>query len=240
LETTKLLTFWGVAFATGLAAQGLLAADTSGVGAPGSTTAPETPRAEQPDTHSQAELGGSMTSQTPALVAEVRTESGPRIATVRRAYLTAGTNRFAFVVPDGFRLDASEPEKIRLVSPDYHCLCTIRLLCGLPEAQAPAAQACRQLLLSEHPEAIVLSEFALNAADRYGPAFDLRWNAKGGMLRTERAAFIPSRAGVFEFSAVGSPTNLTETQTMLSQVMLSLSTSGPDGKLVVHPLSNRL
>src|SRR5580704_4695636 len=68
----------------------------------------EAAQAEQPANAALAVLFASPTNSPSSLIAEVRTESGPGIRTARRAYLSAGTNRFAFLVPEGFRMDTCE------------------------------------------------------------------------------------------------------------------------------------
>jgi hypothetical protein len=96
------------------------------------------------------------------------------------------------------------------------------------------------VLLQRHPGAKILEEFTLSALSRRGPAFDLRWNANGGMPRCERVVFIPALAGVLEFSLVASPEKFVAAQAEYDLLLLTFRASDARGKLVVPVLSDKL
>jgi hypothetical protein len=50
--------------------------------------------------------GWTCASNPPPLRVEVRHEGGPGLSAADRAYVTAGTNKFAFLMPPGYRLGA--------------------------------------------------------------------------------------------------------------------------------------
>ena len=157
----------------------------------------------------------------------------------RRAYLTAGTNRFAFLVPEGFSLHSSEPQQVQLVSTDQSCTLSVSLLPGSSlETLSPAS--ARALLLARCPNAEFINEFSLSAADQSGPAFEVRWVGPQRIQQAARVAFIPSRAGPLLFWLSTSPEQLPARLTQLRLVMLTFCASDARGQLRVLPLSNKL
>lgn len=184
-------------------------------------------------------VGGYATNRS-SLTAEVRRETGPGLIPARRAYLAAGTNTFAFVVPSGFDLAAAAGDKIELVNSDRSCLVTLLLL-EPPRAFISEAdsEAFRPRIASQYPGAEVAEVFALTAAGRSGPAFDLRWHTDG-VTRAARVAYVPSAAGILEFSLIASPDKFAQFLPTLHTVMLTFRASGPDGKLDLPLLSDKL
>jgi hypothetical protein len=165
----------------------------------------------------------------------------PRGEPVFRACVTAGTNKFAFLVPGGFRLDAnhSTPEVISLVSKNYNGWLTLRIAGPMPEGGKELESGpCRELLLSRHPGAKILNEFSLTAAGRSGLAFDLQWEMTGGMMQSMRVAFIPSEVGVLEFSLAASQRAFSKYQGSFNTMLISFRAS-VNGKLEAPPLSDK-
>jgi hypothetical protein len=172
---------------------------------------------------------------------QVVTQSGPGEFPSRCACITLGTNKVAFLVPAGFRLDASDPLNITVSSEDYSRVFTLRIKNPMPtETEQVDPDACRELLLSTHPRATILAQFGLNAANEFGPAFDLRWVPRGNVDRAARVAFIPSKLGILVFSMVSSPEKFGRAKAELSSLMLSFRASGPDGKLTMPLLSDKI
>jgi hypothetical protein len=190
---------------------------------------------------SAAEPAWSCASNAPPLQVDLRHEGGPGLAAANRVYVTAGTNKFAFQLPEGFRLETADPQKITLVSADYNSLLTWRILGPVPSGNPGLSSAsCRELLMERHPGGKIMEEFTLASLGRRGPAFDFRWSAKGGGPRDERIVFIPALAGVLEFSLVSSPERFKAAQSELGLLLLSFRASDAKGKLVVPILSNKL
>ena len=98
----------------------------------------------------------------------------------------------------------------------------------------------RSLLLNRQRGGKILEEFSLAAASRRGPAFDLRWNAPGPVPRRERVLFIPSDAGVLEFSLVSSLEKFEAGRQAFNSLSMTFRTAGADGRLEMPVLSNRL
>ncbi|MGO8676945.1 MAG: hypothetical protein ACLQVX_13865 [Limisphaerales bacterium] len=174
------------------------------------------------------------------LRAEVRTDNEAGSVTARRAFVTAGTNRFAFSVPEGFRLEPSNPDWVSFISADYHSVLTFRIAApGAPCGQELEAAVWREAVLAQHPGAKILQQFTLRAANRAGPAFDAVWSAPGGLQRNQRVAFIPARAGTLEFSLVSTPDAFQKAQYDLNFVLLTFRASDAQGKLDLPRFSDK-
>jgi hypothetical protein len=188
-----------------------------------------------------ADLASSCASNPPPLRVEVRHEGGPGLSAADRAYVTAGTNKFAFLMPPGYRLEASGPDKVTLFSADYNSQLIWRNLGHVLSGSSELDPAqCRELLSRRQPAVKILEEFSLGALGRLGPAFDLRWNATGGGPRRERIVFIPAHAGVMEFSLVSSLEKFEAARPEFDYLLVSFRASDANGKLVVPILSDRL
>jgi hypothetical protein len=158
---------------------------------------------------------------------------------VRRAYLTHGTNEFAFVVPQEFRLDATNPEKVLLVKSDYSCYFTFRLIGPAPAlAQELKPETYRELALDQHPGATIMDESSATAAGHSGPAFELQWKPPGTTAQRARLAFIPSAAGVMEFRVVAGTNKFTEARHAFNFVLLNFR-SNEGGKLKIARFSDK-
>jgi hypothetical protein len=177
------------------------------------------------------------TNQEPISVA-VKFEGGPGQIPTSRAYITAGTNKFAFLVPDEYKLTASDPQKVTLMKRDGSCLIGVRVI-GSLAGKAFDSAAARGLVYEEHPDATIATEFGMNAANASGPAFEIAWGA-GSLERASRVGFVPLRAGVLEFSLDSSPKNLAPSLGDLNYVVVSFRASDENGKLEATPLSDSL
>ena len=176
----------------------------------------------------------------PLYFTDIKHVGGPDLIAADFAYVTFATNKFGFVMPDGFRLETQDAQKVTLVSADFNCLLTFRVLEPLAPGDAELDPApYRDLVLNRHPGGKILEEFSLAAAGRRGPVFDLRWNATGAVPRRERVLFIPSAAGVLEFGLVSSLDKFEAGRLGFSSLLSSFRAAGADGRLVMPMLSNR-
>jgi hypothetical protein len=192
------------------------------------------------DTASAQEASeGAVTNLPTALSTELKSEEMVGLQPVQRAYVTFGTNRFAFVVPYGYRMDASNPEKIALFNADYSSYIVFRVAEPLTyAARELPSTTYREVVLARYPNAKILDEFTQRAANHSGPAFDVQWTNSAHITQFTRVAFIPSAAGVLEFSLVSNAGKFTEGQYFLSYVMLSFRTN-EGGKLIISRLSDK-
>ncbi len=178
----------------------------------------------------------------PSLQVSLRNEEfigGENHRQVQRVYVTSGTNQFAFTVPDGFRADASNPQKI--VLSDVSCTYFIVLRFAGPMTAASDAlqiDAYRNLALRQFPGAKISSEFSEFAANHSCPAFDLQWINSGGSEQAARFVYIPTAAGVLEFSLLTSSKNLEGGRNIFKVLLASLRTN-EGGKLTIIRLPDQ-
>jgi hypothetical protein len=172
------------------------------------------------------------------LYAVIKTEETLADKPLNRAYLQSGTNRFAFIVPAGYRLDASKPDKVVLSNEDYSCMIVLRLFQGQYPVQKLDFNTCREWVISHYRNARVMEEFSQGAGGSRGPAFDLQWTNSAGVAQFTRIAYVPSAAGVWEFSLVTKSAEFAQGQYFLSCVMLSFR-SNERGELRVLRLSDK-
>ena len=200
-----------------------------------------------PDTTSTNAGAAGIFMQAPALTNDpslnvdvrIKAQGGPGQIRTSRAYITVGTNRFAFLVPGGFKIDTSDGQKVTLVRADCACVLSLRILEALPESGL-SVDLCRQKVMQEHPACKIDEEFSLGAGGATGPAFEFRWKGDGGVRRTSRVAYVPLRAAVVEFSLDSSPENYGSMLTHLNYVMLTFRASDPGGNIEPTPLYNNI
>lgn len=182
----------------------------------------------------------SNTTNLPPIAVAVKFESGPGQIPTSRAYITAGTNKFAFLVPGEFKLTGSDAQKLILMKGDGSCLISVRVIGLTATSEKPFDSAAAQELIHvEHPDATITTEFGMSAANRSGPAFEILWGA-GALARASRVGFIPIRTSVIEFSVDASPNNLGPSLGDLNYVVLTFRASDENGKLEATPLSENL
>jgi hypothetical protein len=182
----------------------------------------------------------NLLTNRPAYLTQIKHVGGPGLMPADFAYVTFGTNKFGFVMPAGYRLETQDAQKVTLVSADFSCLLSFRVLDPAPTGVTELDPAFyRELLLSRHPGGRITDELSLAAASRRGPAFDLRWNATGAVPRRERVLFISSDAGVLEFSLVSSLEKFEAGQRAFGALLLSFRAADADGQLNMPVLSDR-
>jgi len=190
---------------------------------------------------SSADPPVNLATNQPAYLTQIKHVGGPGLVPANFAYVTFGTNKFGFVMPDGFRLETEERQKVTLVSADFNCLLTFRVLETEPTGDTELdVTHHRQLLLSRHPGGKIMDEFSLTAVNRRGPAFDLRWCAAGAVPRRELVLFIASDLGVLEFSLVSSFEKFDAGRAAFSSFLLTFRVPQQDGRLIMPVLSDRL
>jgi hypothetical protein len=136
-----------------------------------------------------------------------------------RVFISTGTNKYSLVVPNNFRQENPNPKKLRLVNADYQCYLTFQIVGSVPEDKRELdSEFSRELLLKLYPGARILSEFSASAANRKGTAFDVRLSANGASIA--RIAFIPSSAGILEFSLITNSDRFKEHQPYFNSLLL--------------------
>jgi len=187
-----------------------------------------------------AKPNDSNSTNPPPISVAVKFEGGPGQISTCRAYITAGTNKFAFLVPDEYKLASSDAQRATLIKADGSAVMTIRVLSSLADSGKEFdGAAARALVYEEHPDATIITEFGMMAANASGPAFEIFWGA-GSVTRASRVGFVPLRAGIIEFSLDTSPKKLPPSLGDLNSLILTFRASDENGKLEPTPLSDRL
>ncbi|HWD93597.1 MAG TPA: hypothetical protein VG938_14745 [Verrucomicrobiae bacterium] len=171
----------------------------------------------------------------PAFGASLR--GGETVGThqVQRIFLNVGTNQFAFIVPEGFRMDASDSQKIVLYDEDDACYITVRVSYPSFSDGIPSEEYFKSAAVARFPGAKIVEQFADAAAGHTGMGFNLRWSNAAGMPQSGRTSFIPCAAGLLEFTAVAPSDHFGDAQSYMTILMTSLR-SNETGKLVITPL----
>jgi hypothetical protein len=170
----------------------------------------------------------------PTLLFSLKSEevaAGAGLRQVQHLFLTCGTNQFACVVPTGFRVDASNPQKVVLVDPDYAHFITIRLIGPVPAgAHELRADYCRTLAFSRFPGAKITQESSETVGYLTGPAFDLEWKNAAGTEQSARLVFVVTPVGIMEFSLLACSNKFSDGG-ILFNTLLSSFRGSAGGKL---------
>ena len=155
-----------------------------------------------------------------------------------RAYVTAESGKFVFRIPGGFRVRGDCEAKIKLANLEGNCLITFSILDPTPcDSQPLNAETYRDLLQARHPKGKILEQLSPGAAGRDGVGFDMQWETTNKFAQCTRTAFVPSTAGILEFSASCSPKDFSALRDQLGMIMCSFLATTPDGKLEVPTIS---
>jgi hypothetical protein len=155
-----------------------------------------------------------------------------------RAYVTAETGKFTFLIPAGFRTKGDSEAKIKLANLEGNCLITFTILDPAPcDSQPLKADAYRDVVQARHPKGKIIEELSAGAAGRDGVGFDMRWETTNKFAQCSRTAFVPSSAGLLEFTATCSPKDFPTLRCELNQIMGSFQATTPEGKLEVPPIT---
>lgn len=153
----------------------------------------------------------------------------------RRVFMNVGGQRLMLVVPQEFRADISNLEKVVLVNADYSCVLSFRI--AVPGCVAPTALNAdlgRAWLTARLGDLKFEEEFSLSAGNGSGPAFDLICKMDG-VVRASRVAFIASPFGVLEFTSLSSPEKFEAAKANLRYVLRSFRIGDANGKLEILP-----
>jgi hypothetical protein len=188
-----------------------------------------------------AEAAIGFETNATAVAAEIRHEEGPGLLPADRAYVMAGTNKFAFLVPAGLKLETWSERVVALVSRDYSSQIAFRLVGPLPaDGSELNTDTYSSKLLGEHPGARIVTSFSAFADSHRGPAYEVELPGLAGSWRRGEIAFIPSQAAVLEFSLICTPENFEAARQQLNTVMLTFRASDAHGQLHISPLSDKL
>jgi len=158
-----------------------------------------------------------------------------------RAWITSGTDKFTFLVPEGFYIRAApSQDRLKLANKAGDCQIAFALLHITPSDTGELKpEICRELLLSRHPGAKVLEEFPEHAAGQEGLGYDLQWETPEHLAYRIRTVFVPFASGVWEFTTTTVPKKFPEGRAGLHTLILTFRASA-GGVLEVRPLPDRL
>jgi len=183
--------------------------------------------------------GEGLERPLPPLQVSLEREPINRIEPFYRAYVTSGTNKFTFLIPRGFQFQANQTAgSVCFRSRDGATSISFGIAESLTQGNAELSlPVYREVVVARHPTARILQEAARSANGCSGPAFDIQWRVSENLHEWKRLVFVPSSAGVLEFTAMGSLTNAAKVQSDLDLVLTTF-TASKDGKLQVNHLSD--
>ena len=188
-----------------------------------------------------AEWSGDAAGGYPPISASMRHEEGPGLLPTDRVYATAGTNKFSFLVPLGYKMETWSDGRVALVNKDYSRQITFRIASPLPMNGGELDnEIFSGRVLAEHPGAKILKVTSGMADSRRGPAIEIQCTGTGGAPRRAQIAYIPSWSWVLEFSLICSPDKYEEARHQFNTVMLTFRASDPKGDLHISPISDKL
>lgn len=150
--------------------------------------------------------------------------------------LQAGSNRFTFMPPAGWKPRAVAEEKRIYLTPGTNDI-TLTLTFqdrNVQEAKELTAETVKGVFLARFPGATVTGEFSPPALSGPGIGFDLEWRSPTGPLHL-RACVAPFPGGQVEAILATTPADFTRHQRKLNSLLLSLRLSPATGKLELQP-----
>jgi len=153
------------------------------------------------------------------------------------AMITAGKDKFAFLVPIGYYLRGDPTSgTLTLANAGGNSSITFAVLPPLSSDAAPfSADTCREWALRDYPGGKITQEFSAVASAGRGPGFDVQLKASGGFVQCKRVVYISSSNGVLKFTATASSNHFDSVKSVLTGLMQTFRYSA-DGVLKVPPL----
>jgi hypothetical protein len=171
----------------------------------------------------------STETNLPVLKLDVRRDVEGTYIPYRYAFVTAGAEKYTFLIPEACRVDTSDPAKIKLASPDYSTMIVLGLARAFTGKGKPDPAALRNHVLIEHPDAVINDEQALSAVGQMAPVVDFTWKTETGIARKTRTFFVSVPGGLMEFNLTASPDKFEIGLSQLNLVVLTFR-SGSNGK----------
>jgi hypothetical protein len=169
-------------------------------------------------------------TNTPAMAVDVRRGVAGSDMPYRYAFISVGKEKYTFLVPEGYRVDTSDPLKVKLASPDYSSLITLGLFSSSTGgASKMDAETLHAHVLAHHPNATIKSGQTVCVNGETAPALDYIWKTESGITRAARTAFISTSSGLLEFTISASPDQFEAGLAQLNLIALTFRT-GSNGK----------
>jgi hypothetical protein len=177
----------------------------------------------------EIESSAPATTNQPAMSVDVRANVEGSFMPYRYAFITVGSAKYTFLVPDRYRVDASDPRKVKLISPDCSCFIVVGISNEESVAGPKTAETLREHVREHYLNAEFLGDQVVCANGRCVPGVDFNWKADKEIARSTRTAFFPTATGNLEFTLTTSPENFQAGLNELNLVMLTFRT-GVDGR----------
>ena len=158
-----------------------------------------------------------------------------------QAYVTDGSNNFAFRVPPGYRL-TGDPGTGTLTLGNREGNSTITFTIygsALEDGQGLSPEVFRELLLNQYSSATITREFNKASGSSSGPGFDLQWKASGEIVECKRLVYLATPAGVLEFAGTADRNNFSGLKSALDFLLGTLMSS-KDGKVKIPPMLDKI
>lgn len=172
----------------------------------------------------------STTTNAPAMSVDVRRGVAGSDLPYRYAFISLGGEKYTFLVPEGYRVDTSDPLKVKLASADFSCLIILGLSPNpISSGGKVDAETLQAYILAKHPNAIIKSSQTICANGQTTPALEYNWKSDSEIARTSRTGFISTTSGLMEFSVTTSPEQFEAGLSQFNLVALTFRT-GANGK----------
>lgn len=159
------------------------------------------------------------------LTVDVRQNIEGTFVPYRYAFVTAGPEKYTFLVPETYRVDTSDPAKLKLASADYSVMITLGLVGDLAVGTKLDAASLQARVLAKYAEVAINAEQTSGANGQTVPALDFTWKAPGDVTRKSRTTYVPVAGGLMEFTLTASPDKFEASLTELNLVLLTFRTS---------------
>lgn len=165
----------------------------------------------------------------PAMSVAVHAKVEGSFLPYRYAFITAGSAKYTFLVPDRYRVDSSDPTKVKLISPDCSCFIVVGIGSGGSVGSARTAETLREYARDHYSDVQFLGDQVVCANGQCVPGVDFNWKADMDITRSTRTAFFPTANGTLEFTLTTSPEKFQMGLNELNLVMLTFRT-GVNGR----------
>ncbi|HEX3798267.1 MAG TPA: hypothetical protein VH413_06150 [Verrucomicrobiae bacterium] len=187
-----------------------------------------------------ASQAGTLVPSGEAITTSVQREQVDTVEPFYRAYLTTDAEKFAFLMPDKYRLGGDPAHgKLLLENMEKGGMISFTFMRSSDSDPAETGRdAYRQLLASRYPKAKFVGEFSTSAGGHSGDGFEFQWVAPNGLVEKTRAVYLHTNAGLLELISTRSATNAPEAQNSLDEIIHTFAASASaNGQLVVHHIA---
>jgi hypothetical protein len=175
------------------------------------------------------------TNQLHRIQVDVKSNVQGSLAAMRYAFITIGTVKHSFIVPEGYRVDSSHPREVRLISLDQEAFVTVAFEQGcFPNT----SESLRAHVQEKYYAATISAESKSCIASGSAPVVDFQWKAHGKVDRCSREGFFPTASGVMKVSLTSSPARFQSVAESYNQLLQTFRTS-INGKFDFVVISDR-